>query len=112
MLVQLLIVNAILGVILFELNWKKFQRFIHPVKEVNEAFQAWVRPDVMTWQKWKFYPGAMTVLIPRMILGCSIYIVCFMTLKVLMLCLCLDSSKPIERGLRKHILNFVMYFFS
>jgi hypothetical protein len=50
------------GLALFEYCWSDLK----PLREVDEArdskYPAYRRYDVKNWAKWKFYPGAVTVL--------------------------------------------------
>ena len=63
----LLILNAILGLIIFEKTWYQTRRFRKPIQELDAQFPELCRPDAPEWQKWKHYPGAVTVLLPRML---------------------------------------------
>ena len=67
--VILLITNAILGLAWFEWAWWKNRRFRKPIPELEALLPAFRRTDAHRWSKWKFYPGAMTVLIPRFLFG-------------------------------------------
>ena len=71
-----LIANAIAGVCAFEWAWHKTRRFRNPIIELNAQFPELCRYDAPKWQKWKQYPGAMTLLIPR-------FIVCFLCMVVI-----------------------------
>ena len=72
----LLILNAIFGLLFFEWGWSKMYRFRFPNKDLNDITPAFRRSDAPKWQKWKFYPGAMTLLIPRFLIfiGAPIFI--------------------------------------
>ena len=63
----LLITNAVLGIVLLEYTWAKTERFRNPIPEVEAKMKAFKRNDASRWSKWKLYPGAMTVLIPRLL---------------------------------------------
>lgn len=58
-----------LGFALFEWAWKQMK----PFREVDESrdsqFPAYRRLDVKNWSKWKFYPGAVTVMLIRFLLS-------------------------------------------
>ena len=99
----LIVINAVLGVFLLEWSWKKFHRHRNPNKELNEMYPAFRRNDAEKWQKWKLYPGAMTVLLPRIIILTlslsSITIISYILLRGH------DTKKPLQ-GLRKLFVNF------
>ena len=109
----LLITNAMLGVILFEWAWIKM--YVHrnlpnQLPELHEKMAAFRRLDAHKWKKWQFYPGAMTILVPRLIFG-AIFGICVVT----MVSICLighDRSKPIPIGFRKWFLRQVYIFWS
>ena len=63
--VILLELNALIGLILFEWAWYKNQRWRRPIKELDSLLPAFRRNDAEKWSKWMFYPGAVTLLIPR-----------------------------------------------
>lgn len=63
----IVLANAILGLILFEWAWSKTKRFRNPNKDLNKVFSMFERKDAAGWAKWKFYPGAITLLLPRLI---------------------------------------------
>ena len=63
----LVIANAFFGLILFEWAW--YYTYVvrnHP-KELNAIFPMYRREDARRWNKCKFYPGALTLLLPRLI---------------------------------------------
>ena len=71
---------------------------------------AFRRLDAHKWAKWQFYPGAMTILVPRLIFG-AIFGICVVS----MVSICLighDRSKPIQIGFRKWFLRQVYIFWS
>ena len=59
--------NAILGLIMFEWAWAKTYRVRNPTPELDAIFPAYRRRDAPKWRKWQFYPGAITLLVPRLI---------------------------------------------
>ena len=67
--VILIMLNAALGLILFEWAWYKMRHYRKPIKELNELLPAFRRTDAERWSKWKFYPGAVTLLLPRFLFG-------------------------------------------
>ena len=63
----LLALNAFLGLLIFEHAWKKIERQRNPNRELDALFPQFKRPDCEKYVKWHFYPGAMTMLIPRLL---------------------------------------------
>ena len=63
----LFLLNAAIGLLFFEWGWKKMHRFRHPNKDLNKITPAFRRDDAPKWKKWKFYPGALLFLVPRML---------------------------------------------
>ena len=78
----LLILNAILGLIMFEWAWFKTRRFRKPIMELNAQFPELCRYDAPKWKKWKQYPGAVTLLIPRFMFSvlCMVLIAIFLNI--------------------------------
>ena len=71
-----------LGVILFEWAWVKM--YVHrnlpaQLPELHNKMAAFRRLDAEKWAKWQFYPGAMTLLVPRLVFG-SIFGICVLTM--------------------------------
>ena len=64
-----LVLSALFGLILFEWAWAKTYRVRNPNKELDEIFPAYRRSDGPKWKKWQFYPGAMIILVPKLILA-------------------------------------------
>ena len=99
----LLAVNAILGIVLLEWAWKKTARHRNPIDELNCQFPELRRYDAADWKKWKFYPGAMTLLIPRILsfafwgIALAVFINIFMIGH--------DRSQPLS-GIRKYIVKY------
>jgi len=62
------VLNALIGIIIFELSWKKTK----PIREIDEArdsrYPSFRRYDAVMWKRWKFYPGAITFMFPRLLL--------------------------------------------
>lgn len=105
--------NAILGLIIFEYCWYKMWRFRQPIKELEDLMPAYRRYDSNKWSKWKFYPGAVTCMLPRFIFGVS----CFAFLCVFLFFALIGQSmdKPIS-GCRRLTIRgtykFVCFMFS
>ena len=73
--VIMLITNAIVGIFIFEWAWYKNSRFLKPIDELEKLMPAFQRYDAKKWAKWKYYPGAMTLMIPRFLTGVLLGIV-------------------------------------
>ena len=99
-LTTLVTLNAIAGIIIFENAWIKTYRVRHPNSELAKIFPAYQRTDALKWKKWHFYPGAATLLVPRLIfiiLG-GVSLLLFVNLAMIGQ----DREKPIV-GLRKKL---------
>ena len=67
------------------------------------------RSDAKNWAKWKCYPGALTLLLPRI----SIMIFSIIGLGFMMNILLIGApaiDKPLEKGIRKSCLKFWVKF--
>lgn len=61
----ILIINAVLGVYIFETAWHFTRKHRNVVEERDKLFPAWRRYDVGKWNKMAMYPFAATIMIPR-----------------------------------------------
>lgn len=61
----LLVTNALLGLLIFEWTWYRTRRLRKPITELNAQFPELCRNDAPYWSKWKHYPGAVTLFLPR-----------------------------------------------
>ena len=68
------------------------------------------RLDVHKWRKWQFYPGAMTLLLPRILIGISFCILLLICLSILLIGY--DRKKPMQDGCRKFCIRWIYYFVS
>jgi hypothetical protein len=66
-LIYYLVLNAVLGLIAFEYSWAITYNLRKGRKDLDELHPAQVRRDDLS-QKWKFYPGAMVLFFPRLLL--------------------------------------------
>ena len=66
-LIYYLVLSAILGLIAFEYSWAITYNLRKGRKDLDELHPAQVRRDDLS-QKWKFYPGAMVLFIPRLLI--------------------------------------------
>jgi hypothetical protein len=74
----LIFTNAVFGLCLFEMIWFKLRRVRKMESEfshINKNFPAYKRNDVKEWARWKYWPGALTVLIPRLLSVLFLFIV-------------------------------------
>ena len=74
-LIYYVALNAILGRIAFEYSWAVTYNLRKGRKDLDEVYPAQVRGDDLS-QKWKFYPGAMVLFIPRLLIFIATIIVC------------------------------------
>ena len=112
-----ILLNAFLGLLVFEFAWKKLERRRNPNKELDALFPQFLRPDCHKFVKWHFYPGAMTMMLPRILYQFVIGITLTTTVKLI---LGGDpTAKPNERQVKllkltykihTHALSLVSYF--
>ena len=108
----MLLVNAGLGFILIEWSWYKTRYFRKPIKELNDLMPSFRRNDAAKWSRWRFYPGALTIMLPRFFLAVGLGIILLIILKIMLICQPMDQ--PI-RGCRRVIIRwsykFLTYIF-
>ena len=104
----MIILNAVLGILLLEWAWKKNARFRAPIKELDDLVPEFHRADALRWARWKFYPGAMTVMLPRFFLSVIVSIF-YCTLIWLVL---LGQPMDVQiTGFRRKALQIIYRFF-
>ena len=104
-----LIVNAFYGLVFFELGWRDTYRFRQIDEERDKLFPAFRRLDVKTWsrQKWRFYPGAMTLMPIRALISLGSFALCCLIMHFVMLGH--DMKKP-TTGLREYVRSTLFWF--
>jgi hypothetical protein len=65
----MLMMNAVIGLAWLEWTFYRTKRFRTVPKDLDNQFPAWRRTDVESWSRIAMYPGAMTLLLPRMLYG-------------------------------------------
>lgn len=95
---------------MFEYAWYKTRRFRDGDDERDAHYPELRRYDAKKWARWKFYPGAIFVLVPR----CCINIIGISSLALIIKLMTLGhdfDAAPIPNGCRKTIIQYVYYFF-
>jgi hypothetical protein len=70
---------CLLGLGLFEWSYFKLRVMREPNEARDARYPAFRRFDAVKWRRWKFYPGALTLLPLRVILAVLIGLICFIT---------------------------------
>jgi len=105
---RLFLFQAIVGVLLFERAWYQTRRFRDGDDERDSHYPELRRTDAKKWAKWKFYPGAIFVLVPRALLNAIC--ISFLALSIKLLCIGHDLDKgPIPDGCRKRCIRAVYF---
>jgi len=66
-----LVINAILGIIGIEYTFIKCASILNVDEKRDSQNEAFRRLDLAYWRRIYLYPGAMTLMLPRIILGIS-----------------------------------------
>jgi len=80
----LIYLNAILGIIIFEFYYRGVRRHM-AFEELHAQFPLLRRFDAHLWARWKFWPSAATVMIPRMILSIIFFLVMWIGVCILLI---------------------------
>ena len=94
----LLALNAVLGLAAFEWAWFKTRRFRNPIQALDEQFPELRRFDAPHWAKWRHYPGAVTLMFPRILTSFMVFLTMAIVLNIILIGH--NRSKPIT-GVRK-----------
>ena len=86
-----------------------------PIRNIDEerdgkypAFRRW---DAYKWGKWRFYFGAITFMLARLVCSVLVIIVCYIFVRIFTIVHNFKGDTPIS-GCRKHIINFMYKVFS
>ena len=104
----LLILNFCLGLAALEWAWYKTRRFRHPIAELDAQFPELARLDAPKWKKWKLYPGAVTLLIPRAVLAILMALILLIVLNIALIGS--DRSRP-PNACRRLFIRWTVYIF-
>lgn len=100
-----------IGLLAFEWAWGK----VRPLREVDEErdskYPAFRRPDAKGWRRWKFLPGAVTLLPLRMVMGVILVILCYICTWILTRGHRFTDENHIT-GCRATAIRYVFKFFS
>ena len=100
----ILMINGVIGVFLFEMAWLHTRRFRNPNLDLDEIYPAFRRLEARRWNKFKFYPGAVFLFVPRFILMVTFLMIGYGVMGLLMIGHN-DPDKPII-GIRNKCLKF------
>lgn len=85
-------INALLGLTLFEIAWAATKRHRTLDQERDKLFPSWRRNDAKNWNKLKLYPIALTIMPLKVFLHVLILILAFIAHKVIFFVS--DLNKP------------------
>ncbi len=71
------VLNALIGLLIFEWSWAQCKPIININETRDSRYPAFRRYDASKWRRWKFYPGALTLLLPRLMMAFSNLVVCW-----------------------------------
>ena len=74
-----------IGLIFFEYAWSLVPRYLKENEERDNLFPAFRRLDSTKWQKWRFYPGALTIFTLRMIISFGTLVLLVIFLRIIMI---------------------------
>ena len=77
-----ILVYMLIGLLLFEYSWHQ-TACVRDGNELRDAkYPAFRRQDVNRWKRWKFYPGAITIMPLRLIILAIIGILAYITVRI------------------------------
>jgi len=88
-----------------EYAWSKTENFRNIDEKRDGMYPAFRRIDAKNWAKWKFYPGAITMFLTRLILLSVIGTSLVIFIKVLTMNHNFRKDGPIKDGLRKRMIH-------
>ena len=106
-LVWILALNAILGLLLLSYAWKMTKPYRQKQDEYDSVNPSWRRGDLHLWKLHRFLPGAITLLLPRVVLMISLLLSIGVLALILFIGADVYSGKP-PSGFRKTILGYAI----
>jgi lysophosphatidylcholine acyltransferase/lyso-PAF acetyltransferase len=104
-------IYMLLGAIGFEWAWHT----IKPLRELNEQrdsrFKAFRRFDAPNWRRWKFYPGAVTLMPFRIFITIFLIFMCYLTVRIITIGHNFARDEPI-RGCRQRAVMRAYKFYT
>lgn len=67
--------NSIVGLLIFEWAWSSSKKLRIRNEAIESKYPAFRRNDV--WRKWKYYPGALTFFLLRMLIALNTFILAY-----------------------------------
>ena len=98
--------QGLIGLALCEFGYRGLDRMRDVVEERDREWPSWRRRDVKNHARWKYYPGAFTVLIPKLLIfamAVLLWTICFM---ILYGCSCRSRDRP-PQGCSNKIMKIV-----
>ena len=74
-----------MGLFLLEWNFRTTWRYRNSITELDEKMPAFRRHDAKNWKRWKLIPGAMTVMIPRIVIAILLFAIQIVFLRVMLI---------------------------
>lgn len=106
-----LAINALVGAAMFEWAWHQMKA----IREINEErdgrFPAYRRWDAERWKKWKFYPGAITLLPVRIFVVIILISLNYICIRVGTMGHSFAKGEPIRGKVRNWIIGNSYKFF-
>ena len=113
MWIHLLIVNALVGLALFEFAWAATKRHRTIDEARDSRFPAWRRNDVKNWSRLRLYPGALTFMPLKVFSFVLTNVFVAIANKVILIGVDLDKPVPIrQRKLTKIVFYLGGWFMS
>jgi len=100
-----------LSLIMFEWAWASVKSIRNIDEDRDSKFPAFRRWDAHKWGKWRFYFGALTFMLLRLVCSVLVILVCYIFVRIFTIGHSFKGDTPIT-GCRKHIINFMYKVFS
>ena len=108
MIFVLMLLNSLLGLVLFEWSWLKSARVRKVVASRDGLFPAWRRNDVSHWSKLKMYPSALTIMPVRIVLFMFLLVATYVGTRIIFWKTDINSSIPVNIKQRQEKLFGIM----
>ena len=101
----------LLGLLLFEYSYFRLQSVRNINEQRDSNYPPFRRQDVHNWRRWKFYPGALTIMPLRLIIMAILGILTYLCIRIVTIGYNFESGKAMT-GCRGRTVRGITAFFS
>lgn len=103
-----ILVYMLIGWLLFEWSWAQTKALREVNEERDSKYPAYRRFDAHNWKKWKFYPGAIFLVLLRLMLVVICILLCYIFVRITTIGHSFSNQTPLK-GRWRNLINVYAY---